>query len=172
VRDMPPIQSGDEPGAAKSPESATRRVFGRPWVKGQSGNPKGMPRGSRHKRTLLLEGLMGERGDELVKKAVELGISGDAASLKICLDRILPPPKSRPFRFKLPPLHTIGDAQEALAQIIAGTAKGLILADEATALTGMVNAFVKTIEVAELETRVLALEQGERAQAEEHRYDA
>jgi hypothetical protein len=36
----------------------------------------------------------------------------------------------------------------------------------------MVNAFVKTIEVAELETRVLALEQGERAQAEEHRYDA
>jgi hypothetical protein len=69
-------------------------------------------------------------------------------------------------------LHTIADAQEALAKIIAGTAKGLILADEATALTGMVNAFVKTIEVSEIESRLVALEQADKALAEERRYYA
>jgi Family of unknown function (DUF5681) len=137
MRDMPPlIESGESEPPVKSKAGHPSR-----WKPGQSGNPKGMPRGSRHKRTLLLEGLMGERGDELVKKAVELGISGDAASLKICLDRILPPPKSRPFRFKLPPLHTIADAQAALSQLVAGVAAGEVLSDEAATLANIVNSF-------------------------------
>jgi hypothetical protein len=56
-------------------------------------------------------------------------------------------------------LHTIGDAQRALSAIIAGTACGAILADEAATLASIVSSFVKTIEVAELETRLTALEQ-------------
>jgi hypothetical protein len=116
--------------------------------------------------------LTGERGPELIKKVVELGLRGDPTCLKICLDRILPPMKSKPIRFKLPALHTIGDAQDALAAIIAGTANGTILSDEAATLTNMVGAFVKTIEVAEIESRLAALERGERVLAEEHRYNA
>jgi hypothetical protein len=92
------------------------------------------------------------------------GISGDAASLKICLDRILPPPKSRPFRFKLPPLHTIADAQAALSQLVAGVAAGEVLSDEAATLANIVNSFLKSVEVADLEARLVALEQ---ANAEE-----
>jgi hypothetical protein len=115
---------------------------------------------------------MGERGPELIKKVVELGLRGDPTCPKICLDRILPPMKARPFRFKLPALHTISDAQDALAAIIAGTANGTILSDEAATLASMVSSFVKTIEVAEIETRLAALERGEKALAEEPRYDA
>jgi hypothetical protein len=85
---------------------------------------------------------------------------------------LIPPAKTRSFRFKLPPLHTISDAQSALATIIAGTASGTILADEAATLTAMVSAFVKTIEVSEIESRLAALEQADKASAEEHRYDA
>jgi hypothetical protein len=40
-------------------------------------------------------------------------------AVKLCLERILPPVKSRPISFKLPELHTIADAQSALSAIIA-----------------------------------------------------
>ena len=96
---------------------------------------------------------------------------GDTVALRLCLERILPPVKSRPISFKLPALHTISDAQDALAKIIAGTACGAILADEAATLASIVSSFVKTIEVAELETRLAALEKAS-APPEGRSYDA
>jgi hypothetical protein len=50
------------------------------------------------------------------------------------------------------------DAQDALAKIIADTTSGAILADEAATLASIISSFVKTIEVAELESRLAALE--------------
>jgi hypothetical protein len=91
--------------------------------------------------------------------------------MKLCIERILPPVKSRPISFKLPALHTISDAQDALAKIIAGTACGAILADEAATLASIVSSFVKTIEVAEHETRLAALEKAS-APPEGRSYDA
>jgi hypothetical protein len=135
-------------------------------------SPKGGKPGQRHKATLMAEALLIGEADTLVRKLIDSAKAGDMLCLRACVDKILPPQKSRPFRFKLPPLHTIADAQQALADIIAGTARGTILSDEATALTGMVNAFVKTIEVSEIESRLVALEQGVKASAEEHRYNA
>jgi hypothetical protein len=55
--------------------------------------------------------------------------------------------------------NTIGDAQAALSLIVAGTANGTILSDEAATLASIVSSFVKTVEVAEIETRLVALEQ-------------
>src|SRR3984893_770978 len=60
---------------------------------------------------------------------------------------------------KLPELRTIGDAQAALPLLIAGTARGAILADEAATLASIISSFVKNIELNELETRLAALEQ-------------
>jgi hypothetical protein len=74
------------------------------------------------------------------------------------MERLLPPVKSRPISFKLPELRTISDAQDALAKIIAGTTSGALLADEASTLASIINAFVKTVELNELETRLVALE--------------
>jgi hypothetical protein len=84
----------------------------------------------------------------------------------------LPPSKSRPFKFKLPPLHSISDAQAALAQIVAGTAAGTILADEAATLSSIIASFVRTVEVPELETRLAALEQANVVDQPEARYNA
>jgi hypothetical protein len=67
-------------------------------------------------------------------------------------------------------LHTLADAQLALSQIVAGMASGEILVDEGATLSGVINAFLKSIQIAELETRLVALEQ---ANAEERvRYNA
>jgi hypothetical protein len=82
----------------------------------------------------------------------------------LCMERLLPPVRSRPLRFKLPVLHTVADAQAALAAIVAGMASGEILSDEAATLSNVVNSFLKSFELSELESRLVALEQ---ANAEE-----
>jgi hypothetical protein len=43
--------------------------------------------------------------------------------------------------------------------IVAGTANGTILSDEAATLASIVSSFVKAVEVTEIETRLVALEQ-------------
>jgi hypothetical protein len=72
---------------------------------------------------------------------------------------------------ELPELRTIADAQSALSEIIAGTASGAILADEASTLASIISSFVKTVELSELETRLAALEKAG-APAEGRAYDA
>jgi hypothetical protein len=72
---------------------------------------------------------------------------------------------------KLPELRTIGDAQSALSAIIAATACGAILSDEAATLASIIGSFVKTVELSEIETRLVALEKGT-AGAPMERFDA
>jgi hypothetical protein len=50
---------------AKTPRNA-------PWKPGQSGNPKGCPKGSRHKTTLAVEALLDGQAERLTQKAVEM----------------------------------------------------------------------------------------------------
>ena len=51
---------------------------GRPFKKGQSGNPSGRPQGSRHKATLAIEELLDGEADKLTRKAVEMALEGDS----------------------------------------------------------------------------------------------
>lgn len=60
---------------------------------GQSGNPKGRPKGSKDKRTELRE-LLEPHAPELIQKAVDMALGGDVSALKMCLDRLIPPIKS------------------------------------------------------------------------------
>ena len=152
---MPPISEAD-PAAA--PSKATFNAKGR-WQKGTSGNPAGYKKGSRHRATLLAEALLNGEADALIRKLIEAAKDGDPACLKICADKLLPNAKSRPVRLSLPVLSSVSDAQAALAAIVAGTAAGTILSDEAATLASIVSSFVKAIEVAELESRLVALEQ-------------
>jgi Family of unknown function (DUF5681) len=165
---MPPIEPTNEVPA----DPAKRRGGAPPWQKGQSGNPKGRTRGSRNKASILAETLLNGETDRLTRQCIDSALKGEPVALRLCMDRILPPCKSRPFRFKLPALHTISDAQDALAALAAGTASGTILSDEAATLASIVASFVKTVEVSEIEARLTALERGDKALAEECRYDA
>jgi hypothetical protein len=71
---------------------------------------------------------------------------------------------------KLPELKTVSDAQSALSAIFAGAACGAILLDEASTLASIISSFVRTTEVAELETGLCALEKA--SAPPEGRYDA
>ena len=69
-----------------------KRSVGNPdFVKGmKSLNPKGRPKGSTGKYTLLAREMMTERGPDVVDKIIEMALEGDVHCLKMCIDRILP----------------------------------------------------------------------------------
>jgi hypothetical protein len=139
-------------------EKQGRHESGR-FQPGQSGNPAGMPKGTRHRATRLAEQLFDGEADGLVRKAIELALAGDGVALRLCLDRLVPPRRDRPVRFKLPPLTSTADAVAAMAAIVAAVAAGDLTPDEASQLSGLVANTVKTIQATELERRVRALEE-------------
>src|ERR1700757_3956348 len=143
------------------------------WQKGQSGNPRGMKTGSKHKATLFAENLLSGEAEGLVRKVIELAKAGDVGALKICRDRLLPPLKSRPVNFPLPTLRTTSDALDALTALVQGLSSGQLLAEEAESLTATISTFIKAVEVSMFEDRLAALEKANAGDgSQEHKYDA
>src|SRR4029077_11874899 len=92
-----------------SPEMADKtagKQRGRPFLRGESGNPAGRPMGARHKATVEDEALLDGGAEALTRKAVEMALAGDGTALRLCLDRIIPPRRERPGRFPKPGLQT------------------------------------------------------------------
>jgi len=63
------------------------------WLKGQSGNPAGRPKGAKNKTTLAAESLLKDHAEAITQKVIDLALEGDLTALKMCLDRVLPVPK-------------------------------------------------------------------------------
>src|SRR6516162_9210224 len=85
-----------------SAANTARNQRGRPFTKGQSGNPAGKPKGARHRATLAAEALLDGEAEALTRKVIELALEGNIFALKICLDRILPPRRERDVALNLP----------------------------------------------------------------------
>ena len=143
--------------------NTARNQRGRPFVTGQSGYPAGKPKGARHRSTLAAEALLDGEAEQLMRKAVELALGGDTIALRLCLDRIIPPRRERPVRFKLPPLQSAADAAEAMAAITAAVAAADLTPGEAAELSKLVEVYVKAIEASEFDQRLRAIEAKESA---------
>ncbi len=135
-----------------------RRGPGKPFQPGQSGNPAGKPKGTRHRATMLAEQLLDGEAEAMVRKVVEKAKQGDMIALRLCLDRIVPPRRDRPVNFTIPELNSAADASKAMAAITAAVACGDLTPTEAGELSKLVEGYVKTIEVTEIERRLRALE--------------
>jgi hypothetical protein len=135
-----------------------RRGRGRPFEPGQSGNPAGKGKGTRHRVTMLAEHLLDGEAEALIRKAIQLGLTGDATALRLLLDRIVPPRRDRPVAFSLPPLKSPADAVAAQAAVMAAVADGDLTPSEAAEISTLIVNVVKAIEATEIERRVRALE--------------
>ncbi len=125
---------------------------------GQSGNPKGRPKGARHRATLAALELLDGEAEALTRKAVDLALEGDSVALRLCLGRIAPPRKDAPVSFALPEMKNAGDALTAINSIVQAVAKGELTPGEATSLAGLIEAFRKVAETDDLEQRITRLE--------------
>jgi hypothetical protein len=142
---------------ADSPTSANLARSTR-WAPGQSGNPKGRPKGSRNRASLLLEHLIEGEGESVVRALLTAAKGGDVSAARALLDRLVPPRKERPVKVALPELRSAKDAWDALAAVAAAVAEGEMLPGEGEAVVKLLEAYARTAAAAELEERVAALE--------------
>jgi hypothetical protein len=136
------------------PRKSAGNARGKPF---QRGNP-GKPKGTRHRATRAVEQLMEGQAEALTQKAIDAALAGDMTALRLCLDRIAPPRKGRPVDLKLPKVETAADAVKALATVIDAIGQGDLTPDEGQTIANVIEVKRKTIETAELEARITALE--------------
>lgn len=77
---------------------------------------------------------------------------------RLVLERIAPAPKDAPIRVALPGLNSAADAPAFARAVIAATAGGELTPAEAEALMRLLTGFVRAAELADIDTRLQALE--------------
>lgn len=144
---------------AESRLESDRRPDGK-FAPGNRANPKGRIPGSRNKATLAAQALLDGEVENLTRKAVELALEGDTTALRLCLERILPARKEAALApLDLPKVEGAADLPQLTAAILDSVAAGRITPGEGQALAALTNAHAKTLEIAELEQRITALEE-------------
>ena len=138
-------------------ENSGQQQGGR-FQKGQSGNPAGKPKGARHKTTLLAEKLMQDDAEKIVKAVIEAAQKGDMTAARIVLDRIAPARRDNLVAFELPKVESASEAAAASSAILRAVASGELTPGEALDISQLIDGFVKTIELVEIEERLKRLE--------------
>jgi hypothetical protein len=140
-------------------ENAAPKQRGRPFAKGESGNPAGKKPGTRNRTTVLVEKLIDGEGEAIAKTAISLAKAGDPALLKALLDRIAPPRREATITVALPEIRSAADLPAAAAGLINAVADGAITPSEGQGLATLLEAYRKHVEIADLEARIAKLEE-------------
>ena len=122
-----------------------------------AGNP-GRPRGSRNKATLAIESLLQAQAEELTQTAIKKALEGDCVALRLCMDRIAPPPKDTAVTFSMPKMSNALDASVAAGSVLRAVSEGELTPTEATRVMGLIDSYRRTLELTEIEERLRALE--------------
>ena len=122
---------------------------------GHSGNPAGKPRGAKDKRTALRE-LLQPHSEKLIGKVVELALIGDTTALRICIDRLIAPIRSKDTPVSIGKLD--GSSSEKGLTVINALADGCITPDEAATIMQVISAQTRIVQIDEFEKRIAALE--------------
>ena len=104
---------------------------------GQSGNPKGRPKGIIDKRAEL-RGLLEPHAKEIVEKLIESAKAGDPNALRLCVERLIPRVKpDTGINFELPEggINTGNNMLEIANRVTEAVAGGLLTIEEAEKFT-------------------------------------
>jgi hypothetical protein len=118
----------------------------------------GKPKGTRHKATQAALALLDGEAKALTRQAVTMALGGDTTALRLCLERIAPPRRDAPVTFDLPPMETARDAAKAAGAVLGAVAEGDLTPAEGASIMALVEGYRRTLETAELEARLSALE--------------
>ena len=126
--------------------------------KGESGNPKGKPKGARHKTTELAYAMMEGGLEAVLEQVVERAKSGDMLACRMIIDKIIPTKKDRAVAIELSPITTLGGVGRAQSEILQAVVGGDITPNEGERIASIVEARRRVIETLELEERIANLE--------------
>ena len=128
------------------------------FVKGQSGNPRGKPKGVRHATTQISYALMEGNLAEVLATVIERAKSGDMTACRMIVDKVLPNTKDRPITLHLPQITDLDGVGKAQAEILQAVAIGEITPSEGEKIASIVEARRRSIETIDLEARISRLE--------------
>src|SRR3712207_6345762 len=78
----------DDTSAAAKQRETSDHARGRPFAKGQSGNPKGRPKNGHTLADALRSELTPDRRAQVVQAIIERAVSGDVAAIKLLFERV------------------------------------------------------------------------------------
>jgi hypothetical protein len=128
------------------------------FKKGESGNPKGKPKGARHKTTELAYAMMEGGLEAVLQQVVERAKSGDMLACRMIIDKIIPSKKDRTVAIDLPAISTLDGVGRAQSEILQAVVDGDITPNEGERISSIVEARRRVIETVELEARIAELE--------------
>lgn len=128
------------------------------FVKGQSGNPAGKPRGTRSKATVLAEQLLEDGVQNVVRAVVDAANDGDMTAAKLVLERLLPIRRGRPVVVDIPAGTDAASILNGLSNVTRLVGAGEITPEEGGAIASLLEVRRKTLETASLADRLDILE--------------
>lgn len=134
------------------------RVKGGQFAPGVSGNKAGRPVGARNRATILAEAMLDGEVEALVGQLVAMARAGDRVALRLCVERLLPARRSRAVEVALPAIRKAADLVKASAAVIAAVSGGTLAMDEGRAFMALLDGQRRTLELADFEARLEALE--------------
>ena len=137
---------------------SVKKVRGRPFPPGVSGNPAGPRTGARPKAALALDALAEGKSNAMLEAMVAKAIEGNVQAAALILNRAWPQRRGRPTPLDLPPVRTPADLTAATGALIAAVASGELSAEEAQAVSAVLAVHRTALETLDLEVRVAALE--------------
>ena len=129
------------------------------WEKGQSGNPKGRPAGSRNKASIATENLFLDEQERLTRKCIKLAMRGNLQALKLCIERICPVRRDTPINVKLPLISKVDDAVKLTTTLLEKVTSGELTPSQADILSRVVEKHVRVLQLNDLEARLQMLEE-------------
>jgi hypothetical protein len=108
---------------------------------------------------MLAEALLAGEVEGIVRRVVEGALAGDPVCLRLALERLVPTAKYRPVEISWSTIEKPQDAVRAMGEVASAVARGELTPAEGGALAAIVETHRRTIETAELETRIAALEE-------------
>ena len=129
---------------------------GKPFEKGQSGNPAGRPKGSRNRASTIVQEMLDCEAENIGKKLIELAKAGEMQAIKMIVERLLPPLKELPLNadLSLTGINKATDITAAHSELLEGIVAGAITLSEAKELAGILEGKRKAIETLEVKHRL------------------
>jgi hypothetical protein len=119
---------------------------------------RGRPRGSRNKKTLLLESLLEDRAPTIIRKGLRMAEQGDPGMLRFILERILPRSKDLPVKIGRLPMSTAEERLQSHEMVMRQIASGKLTPALGQQIDSLIESHGRLQEAQQMERRVQHLE--------------
>jgi len=122
------------------------------WKPGQSGNPKGRPKGSGPRK--LFEEMIKGRKEGLLQKALDMAENGNENMMKFICSRVIPPPR---VDEPIPDVDLSGDIKQKSESVVKALQDEKITPSQAKTLMDILAAHRANLTASDAETIVEVL---------------